>query len=298
VKAACITRHRGEYPVRLMCRVLELSPAAYYAARTAARAPTPSARALADARLLFHIRLSHRASHRSYGAPRVQRDLREAGFAVGTKRVARLMRSDGLVARVRQRRAFTTDSRHAHPLAPNLLARQFGLHDAAGVRAVNRVWVSDLTYVPTRDGWLYLAVVLDLGSRRVIGWAMGETLEAELALRALHMAIATRRPPPGVIHHSDRGVQYACDAYRTVLTQHGFRASMSRTGDCWDNAVAESFFATLEWELLRQHDWQTRSDARRAIFQYIELWYNRKRRHSTLDYLSPMRYEEELIHAA
>ncbi len=294
MKCACITRHRGEYPVRLMCRVLAVSPAAYYAARR----PALSARARADERLLFHIRLSHRASHGRYGAPRVQRDLREAGLAVGTKRVARLMRTDGLVARPTRRRVRTTDSTHAQPLAPNLLERQFGLHAAPGLQALNRVWVSDITYVPTREGWLYLAVVLDLASRRVIGWAMRDTLEAELALSALQMAIDVRCPGTGVIHHSDRGVQYACDAYRTVLAQHGFRASMSRKGDCWDNAVAESFFATLEWELIRDHDWQTRSDARRAIFQYIELWYNPKRRHSTLDYISPARYEEQLATAA
>jgi transposase InsO family protein len=203
-----------------------------------------------------------------------------------------------LVARQRRQYVRTTDSTHAHPIAPNLLARQFGIHDATGVRAVNRVWVSDLTYVPTREGWLYLAAVLDLGSRRTIGWAMRDTLEAELALNALQMAIDARRPPPGVIHHSDRGVQYACDAYRAVLTQHGFRASMSRKGDCWDNAVAESFFATLEWELLMQNDFQTRNEARHAIFEYIERWYNRQRRHSTLGYLSPARYEEQLANAA
>jgi putative transposase len=281
-----------------MCRVLELSPAAYYAAGGAARPPVPSARAQADACLLFHIRTSYRESQKSYGAPRVQRELRDAGFAVGTKRVARLMRTDGLVARARRRHVHTTDSSHGEPIAPNLLDRQFGLHDANGLRAVNRVWVSDITYVPTREGWLYLAAVLDLGSRRVIGWAMRETLEAELALSALQMAIDARRPPPGVIPHSDRGVQYACAAYRGMLTTHGFRASMSRKGDCWDNAVAESFFATLEWELLMQNDWQTRTDARRAIFQYIERWYNPKRRHSTLDYMSPARYEAQLAEAA
>ena len=289
MKCACITRHRGEYPVRLMCRVLAVSPAAYYAA---ARRPAPSARAVADQQLLFHIRVSHRESHKSYGAPRVQRDLREAGLCVGTKRVARL------IARVRRRHVHTTDSTHAHPLAPNLLERQFGLHEPNGIRAVNRVWVSDITYVPTREGWLYLAAVLDLGSRRTIGWAMRDTLEAELALSALQMAIDARRPPPGVIHHSDRGVQYACDAYRAVLAQHGFRASMSRKGDCWDNAVAESFFATLEWELLMQNDWQTQNEARHAIFEYIERWYNPKRRHSTLDYISPARYEEQLAKAS
>jgi transposase InsO family protein len=281
-----------------MCRVLELSPAAYYGAVAAARRPVLSARAQADACLLFHIRLSYRESHKSYGAPRVQRDLRDAGFAVGTKRVARLMRADGLVARVRRCHGHTTDSAHAHPIAPNLLDRQFGLPDANGVRAVNRVWVSDITYVPTREGWLYLAAVLDLGSRRVIGWAMRETLEAELALSALEMAIDARRPQPGVIHHSDRGVQYACGAYREMLATHGFRASMSRKGDCWDNAVAESFFATLEWELLMQNDWQTRNEARHAIFDYIERWYNPKRRHSTLDYVSPAQYEEQLERVA
>jgi putative transposase len=295
VKCACITRHRGEYPVRLMCRVLAVSPAAYYASRYQG---APSARARADAGLLLHIRSFHRASHQTYGAPRVQQDLREAGFAVGTKRVARLMRADGLVARTPQRYVHTTDSNHAHPIAPNLLERQFGLDDGTGVRVVNRVWVSDVTYVPTREGWLYLAVVLDLGSRRNIGWAMRDTLEAELAVSALQMAINARRPPPGVIHHSDRGVQYACDAYRAVLTQHGFRASMSRKGDCWDNAVAESFFATLEWEVLMQNDFHTRHEARHAIFEYIERWYNPKRRHSTLGYLSPAQYEAQLAEAA
>lgn len=296
MKAACITRHRREYPVRLMCRVLELSPAAYYA--WCAGAGGPSARARADANLLFHIRTFHRASHETYGAPRVQRDLREAGVSVGTKRVARLMRADGLVARTPQRYVHTTNSNHAHPIAPNLLDREFGIHDANGVRGVNRVWVSDITYVPTREGWLYFAAVLDLGSRRTIGWAMRDTLEAELALSALQMAIDARCPGPGVIHHSDRGVQYACEAYRALLTQHGFRASMSRKGDCWDNAVAESFFATLEWELLMQNDFQTRNEARHAIFEYIERWYNPKRRHSTLDYMSPAQYEEQLAKAA
>jgi putative transposase len=278
-----------------MCRVLAVSPAAYYASRYQG---APSARARADARLLGQIRRSHSESHQTYGAPRVQQDLREAGFAVGTKRVARLMRADGLVARTRGRYVHTTDSNHAHPIAPNLLERQFGLDDGTGVRAVNRVWVSDVTYVPTREGWLYLAVVLDLGSRRNIGWAMRDTLEAELAVSALQMAINARRPPPGVIHHSDRGVQYACDAYRAVLTQHGFRASMSRKGDCWDNAVAESFFATLEWEVLMQNDFHTRHEARHAIFEYIERWYNPKRRHSTLGYLSPAQYEAQLAEAA
>jgi putative transposase len=300
VKAACIARHRGEYPVRLMCRVVELSPAAYYAA--VKTGPSLSAHARRDAQLLFHIRTCYRASRQTYGAPRVQRELRDLGLSVGTKRVARLMRQEGLVARTPRRYVHTTDAAHAHPIAPNLLARTFGI-DAGpgvcpGVCAVNRAWVSDITYVPTREGWLYLAAVLDLGSRRVIGWAMRETLEGELALSALQMALEARRPEPGLLHHSDRGVQYACGAYRDLLAQHGVRASMSRKGDCWDNAVAESFFATVEWELLMPNDFQTRNEARHAIFEYIERWYNPKRRHSTLGYVSPARYEAQLRKSA
>lgn len=163
---------------------------------------------------------------------------------------------------------------------------------------MDRVWVSDITYVPTHQGWLYLAVVLDLASRRVIGWAMRDSLEADLTLSALRMALAARRPAAGLIHHSDRGVQYACDAYRALLAAHHIQASMSRTGDCWDNAVAESFFATLELELIARRTWRTRSDARHAIFSFIETWYNRTRRHSTLNYVSPVQYEQQLRMAA
>ena len=163
---------------------------------------------------------------------------------------------------------------------------------------LNRVWVADMTYIPTREGLLYLATVLDLGSRRCVGWAMRETLEVELALSALRMAREARRPAPGLIHHSDRGSQYASGDYRAELAAHGMMASMSGKGDCYDNAVAESFFATLEFELLMQNDWHTREDARRAIFRYIEIWYNRKRRHSTLGYVSPAAYEEQLLEAA
>lgn len=290
MKYACIARHWREYPVRLMCRVLDVSPAGYYGWRTR----SPSARAIADERLMLNVRIAYRTSDGTYGAPRIHRDLRDEGVRVGKKRVARLMRAEGLVGRGPQRHSVrTTDSNHAYPIAPNLLNRQFTVVDATGVAAVNRVWVSDITYVPTRAGWLYLAVVLDLASRRVIGWAMRATLDAELALSALRMAVAARHPAPGLIHHSDRGVQYACNAYRAVLDAYGMRPSMSRKGDCWDNAVAESFFATLEAELIARRDWPTRDDARRAIFAFIETWYNRKRRHSTLDYLSPAAYEAQ-----
>jgi putative transposase len=205
------------------------------------------------------------------------------------------MREDGLVARPRKRhRVSTTDSNHDHPIAPNLLARQF---DVNGVR-LNRVWVADITYIPTREGPLYLATVLDLGSRRCVGWAMRETLEVELALSALRMACEARRPAAGLIHHSDRGSQYTSGDYRAELAAHGMIASMSGKGDCYDNAVAESFFATLEFELLMQNDWHTRDAASRAIFRYIETWYNPRRRHSTLGYISPAAYEEQLLEAA
>ena len=284
MKYACITRHRDEYPVRLMCRVLTVAPAGYYAWRKRA---TPTAHAIADERLVLQVHSYFRRSGGTYGSPRVLRDLREAGARVGKKRVARLMRREGLVARRRGQRVATTDSQHTQPIAPNLLNRQFT------VAGPNRVWVSDITYVPTRAGWLYLAIVLDLASRRVVGWAMREHLETELVLSALHMALHARRPPPGLIHHSDRGAQYASLDYRRVLEHHGAQVSMSRRGNCWDNAVAESFFATLEFELIMRRKWATSDEARRAVFHYIEVWYNRQRRHSTLDYVSPATYEEQ-----
>jgi len=274
-----------------MCRVLVVSPAGFYAWLTRA----PSARAIADERLMLNIRVAHERSDRTYGAPRIQRDLRDDGLAVSTKRVARLMRQARLAGEPGHRRApRTTDSAHADPVAPNVLARQF---DVSGGR-LDRVWVSDLTYVPTREGWLYLAVVLDLASRRVVGWGMGPSLEVGLALGALRMAIAARHPPAGLLHHSDRGSQYTCAEYTAVLAAHGMLASMSRKGDCWDNAVAESFFATLERELIARRDWRTRAEARQAIFQYIEIRYNRVRRHSTLGYVSPVQYETQLRSAA
>jgi putative transposase len=269
-----------------MCRVAGVSPESFYASR---RPRAAGARAVADDRLLAQIRLAHRESDGRYGAPRVTCELRAGGAAVGHNRVARLMRRDGLVGRRPAAFVRTTDAAHAYPVAPNLLERQFA---AAGLR-VNEAWVSDLTYVRTREGWLYLAVVLDLASRRVVGWATGETLAAELPLRALGRALRARRPGAGLIHHSDRGVQYACPEYQAVLAQHGAWASMSRKGDCWDNAVAESFFATLKVEL-GVAVWPTRAAAHAALYRYIEFWYNRVRRHSTLDYRSPAEYEREV----
>ena len=291
MRCAVIDRHRDEFPVRLMCRVLEVSVAGFYAYL---QRPA-SWRAVIDDLLLAHIRIAFAESSETYGAPRVLQELRAAGLPTSTKRVARLMRAAGLVARSRKRRrVVTTDSNHTDPIAPNRLKRQFDVHGIA----INRVWVADITYLLTREGFLYLATVLDLGSRRCVGWAMRDTLDAELALSALRMAREARRPAPGLIHHSDRGSQYTSDAYRADLAAHRMVASMSGKGDCYDNAVAESFFSTLEFELLMKSDWHTRAEARRAIFQFIETWYNRKRRHSTLGYVSPAAYEAQLHEAA
>ena len=291
MRYAVITRHRDEFPVRLMCRVLEVSPSGYYASRQR----PPSWHALIDEVLMARVRIIHAESGETYGAPRVHRELQAEGLPASPKRIARLMREGDLVARPRQApRVCTTDSTHADPIAPNLLAREF---DVDGI-ALNRVWVADMTYIPTREGMLYLATVLDLGSRRCVGWAMRDTLEVDLPLSALQMARETRRPAPGLIHHSDRGSQYTSGAYQDALAAHGMVASMSRKGDCYDNAVAESFFSTLEFELVMRHDWHTKAEARRAIFRYIETWYNPKRRHSTLGYLSPAAYEAQLQAAA
>jgi transposase InsO family protein len=200
------------------------------------------------------------------------------------------MRAAGLQAKRPRRSRRTTNSNHAHPVAPNLVNRRFGVTEIAGP---NRVWAGDMTYVPTREGWLYLAVILDLASRLVVGWAMQPTLDQSLTHAALHMAVLHRRPLPGVLHHSDRGVQYAATDYQRLLAAQGMTPSMSRKGDCYDNAVVESFFATLEWELIEGADWHTRAEARAAIFEYIEVWYNRQRRHSALGYVSPTAYEAQ-----
>ena len=291
MRYAVITRHRGEFQVRLMCRVLEVSVSGYYASR---HRPL-SWHALIDELLLARVRVIHADSGETYGAPRIEQELRAEGLPTSTKRVARLMREDELAARPRKRyHGATTTSDPRDPAVPNVLGRQF---TSAGL-PINRVWVADLTYIPTREGFLYLATVLDLASRRCVGWAMRDTLAGDLALSALRMARAARQPAPGLIHHSDRGSHYTAAAYQADLAAGGMVPSMSRKGDCYDNAVAESFFSTLEFELLMKNDWHTRSEARRGIFKYIELWYNRKRRHSTLGYLSPATYEEQLQTAA
>jgi putative transposase len=284
-KYAVITAHRTEYPVTLMCRVLSVSRAGYY---TAQHRPA-SDRARADEALLATITDTFTRCHRRYGAPRIHRALRTRGTRVGKKRVARLMQAAGLQARPRRRFVVTTDSAHGHPVAENLVARDFAVGGA-----VNTVWVSDTTFIPTRDGWLYLAVVLDLASRFVVGWATSALNDTALVLAALQRAVAIRRPVRHAIHHADRGSTYASHDYRAALAASGLTASMSRPGDCWDNAVAESFFATLEWELLAEADFATRSMATRALVPFIETWYNRERLHSTLGYVSPQTFEQDL----
>jgi putative transposase len=283
-KYAAIQSERHRFPVQLMCDALAVSPSGFYAAQQRA----PSARACREEQLRVATRTAFAQTKGRYGSPRIFDELTDAGECTSAKRIARLMREDGLVARAPRRVVVTTDSAHGEPIAPNLLARDFGVRPD---RALDTVWVGDITYIPTQVGHLYLAVLLDLASRRVVGWAMDNTLATTLPLRALRMAIEYRQPKPGLIHHSDRGSQYASGAYRAELTQYGFCQSMSAKGNCYDNAVAESFFATLEHELLDTAHFATHAAARPALFEFIEVWYNRQRRHSSLGSISPTRYE-------
>ena len=285
-----IRAHARIYHITTMCRVLEVSRAGYYAwcARPL------SARVQADALLSARIRAIHEQVQRRYGSPRVHQELKALGLPCGKHRVARLMREGGLRARRARRYRVTTQSAHREPVAPNVLARQFALTTHP---TLNHTWAADLTYLPTREGWLYLAVVLDLASRRVVGWALRTRLDHPLALAALEMALAHRGAPPQ-LHHSDRGLQYASLAYQRLLRRVGATVSMSRAGDCWDNAVVESFFATLRKELVPADGFATRAEASRAVFAFIEIWYNRQRRHSTLGYRSPAEFEDQLAHVS
>ena len=282
MKYACIEKNKEEFDVVMMCGVLEVARSGYYAWRKRG----PSARAQANVELVKQIAAVHRESRGTYGSPRVHVELRAQGVACGKNRVARLMKEKEIRAKQKRRFVVTTDSGHGRPVASNHLGRKFE------VQTPNTVWAGDITYIPTSQGWLYLAVVLDLASRRVVGWSMGETLESRLATGALKMALAQRRPARGLLMHSDRGSQYASLEYQELLEENGHRCSMSRKGNCWDNAVVESFFATLKTELIAGQRFRSRADARAAVFEYIEVWYNRKRRHSTLGYLSPAAYEK------
>jgi transposase InsO family protein len=269
--------------VALMCDVLEVSRAGYYA--WLARPESPRAARMAE--LSESVAEAHRESRGTYGAPRVHRALAAGGVACCENTVAKLMRRGGLRGCAPRRFVpRTTDSAHGHPVPANALDRRFAPGEP------DRVWVADISYIRTGEGWLYLAAVLDLGSRKVVGFSAADHLRSELAQRALRNALEVRRPGAGLVHHSDRGVQYACDDYRALLASRGIAPSMSRRGDCYDNAAMESFFSTLKRELVHREVYATREEATRSLFEYIEVFYNRRRLHSSLGYLSPVQYEE------
>jgi putative transposase len=282
-KFECVERLKAHYPVHRLCRALGVSPSGYWAWRRR----TPSRRALANAALQQRIVAIHSASRATYGAPRIHAELGAQGMRCSRKRVARLMRLAG-VAGCHRRRFVTTQRDPKRPSAPDLVQRTF----AASLP--NQVWVADLTYVPTRQGFLFLAVVLDACSRRIVGWSMATHLRTELVVTALDMALQHRHPAAGVIHHSDHGSQYTSAAFQERCRRAGVRSSMGSVGDCYDNALAESFFATLECELLARSAFFTHAEARSALFEYIEVFYNRHRRHSSLGYLSPETFERRL----
>jgi len=273
-----------DYPVRRLCLYLKASPSGFYDWEQ--RQVHPCARALENQSLAEEIDRIHTRSRKTYGAPRIEKELRKKGGCHGRNRVARLMKQKGLCGRQKGRyRVQTTDSNHDEPIAPNRLA------EAPKASAPNQIWVADITYIKIGESWLYLAAIMDLYSRKIVGWAMGEHIDTALILKALFMALLHRQPPANLLFHSDRGVQYASADYRAALHQAGLVASMSGKGNCYDNAVMESFWSTLKLELVYRRDFQTRAHARSEIFDYIELFYNRLRSHSALNYLSPVDFE-------
>lgn len=272
------------WPIEVQCKVLGVSRSGFYAWKGRPEAP----RTREDAELVVEIKAAHKAGRGAYGSPRVHRELRANGRRVGRKRVARLMRREGIVGRKRRRFRRTTDSNHSNPITPNVLERNFS------VKVPNTAWVTDVTYVWTLEGWLYLAVILDLFSRRAVGWAAGPNNDRELALEALSRAMSSRKPSCGLVHHSDRGSVYASGDYGDALAAMGAVKSMSRKGDCWDNAVAESFFATIKGEMIDHEEYETRAEAIGAIDEYIG-FYNTTRRHSSIGYVSPVEFELEFM---
>jgi len=276
-----VDSEKAAFPVTTLCEAVGVSRSAYYAWCRSG----PSERELANERLLAEIRAIYVENEARYGSPRIRDELRERGHEVGKHRVARLMRENGIWGRIRRRFRHTTDSRHKLPIAPNLLGQNFT------ATAPNQAWVGDITYIWTAEGWAYLAVLLDLYSRRVVGWALRKSLSRELAVSALKHALTCRKPPLGLVHHTDRGSQYASQEYRELLARHGAACSMSAAGNCYDNAVAESFFATLKKELVHGCAFETRSEAYDAISDYIENYYNPKRRHSAVGNVSPINFE-------
>jgi putative transposase len=278
-----VDEHRDRWPVRLLCETLGVSPAGYYAWR----GRPAGAREQRRDTLLVEIRAVHAEVKARYGSPRIHAELVARGQDCCVNTVAKLMRDNGIAAKTARKFHCTTDSDHDLPVADNLLDRQFD------PESPNESWVTDITYIPTREGWLYLAAVEDLYSRRVVGWSMADHLESRLVVDALALAVERRLPGEGLLAHSDRGSQYASDHYQRLLARHGITCSMSRRADCWDNAPMESFFASLKKELVHGADFVTRAEARAAIVEYIEVFYNSKRRHSSLGYVSPAEYERK-----
>ena len=285
MRYAFIDARKAEFPVLRLCKVLRVSQSGYHAWKIRSAGGRHSPRLKSDQSMLVHVRAAFRASHETYGSPRLAHELKARGIAIGRRRTARLMRESGLCARKRRKFVRTTDSGHGLEAAPNLLAQDFA---AAGA---NQKWASDITYVWTRQGWLYLAVVIDLYARRVIGWSASERIDAALALAALKKALALRTPSTGLIHHSDRGSQYCSHAYQGELNRNAIATSMSGKGNAYDNAMVESFFKTLKTELVWRTSFQTRQEAVNAIAHYIDGFYNPSRRHSALGYLSPVQFE-------
>jgi transposase InsO family protein len=281
VKYAYIKRHRQKFPTAAMCKVLKVSRSGYYDWFKRGE----SQRCRRDRTLLGHIRRVHDQSRQHYGIVKCWKQLNAEGIACGRDRIARLRRTHGVYSQRRKRFVVTTRSKHRHWIAPNRLQRDFT------ATSPNRVWVGDVTFIATRSGWLYLSVLLDLYSRKVVGWSMSNSNNGQLVKDALVMAVQHRQPGQGLIHHTDRGATYAMQSYRDTLTRHGMVSSMSRKRDCWDNAVAESFFANLKNELIYWYNFRSRDEARAAIFDYIEVYYNRQRLHQTLNYQTPEQFE-------
>ena len=283
MKFAFIEQHRDQYPVRLMCKVLEVSHSGYYAWRTR----PISKREMANQKLIKEIKTVFEASGKTYGSPRIYQKLKSRGFTCSENRVARLMRLAGIQAKQSKRYRSTTRRHPTRPVAPNRLERDFS------AEAPDKKWGTDITYIKTAEGWLYLAVVLDLFARMVVGWAMSKRMTSELTKAALEMAIQRREPAKGLLHHSDQGSQYTDKEYQALLEEYGMTPSMNSVGTWYDNAAVESFFGSLKSELVNDEDYQTRREARTSIFWYIEVFYNRERLHSTLGYLTPTDFEAQ-----
>jgi len=281
MKYLFMEEYRGVFRMKRMCIVLKVSRSGYYAWRKR----RPSRREEANVGLLEHIRKIHRVSRNTYGSPRITDVLNEQGIVCGKNRVARIMRDSGICVKIKRRFRKTTDSGHGYPVAPNLLIDN---------KQTERLWVSDITFIRTREGWVYLSAVMNVRTRKIVGFSLSDELSQELVMAALRQAIESSPPEEGLIHHSDRGRQYATYAYQGLLQKYNIRSSMSRKGHCYDNAYIESFFATLKKDLVHAERYQTREEASLSIFEYVEVFYNRIRKHSALGYKSPLQYEKAL----